>query len=131
MENKTLEEQFVEFKEQIKELKEKLTHTGEQFLIKNFKDIFEKYPQLKSVSWTAYTPYFNDGETCEYSSHHHDPEFEADGVEYNQPIYSEIRNSLKKFLSQFDSDLMYELFGDHVQLIVTKEGISVEEYDHD
>lgn len=131
MENKTTEEQFIEFKEQIKSLKEKLTHTGEQFLAKNFKNIFNKYPQLKSVSWTAYTPYFNDGDTCEYRSRHNDPEFEIEGAEYGQPIYSEIRNELNKFLSQFDNDLMYELFGDHVQLVVSKEGISVEDYDHE
>ena len=34
-----------------------------------FKDIFATSPKLKSYSWTQYTPYFNDGDTCEFSAH--------------------------------------------------------------
>lgn len=34
-----------------------------------FSDIFTTAPKLKSVSWTQYTPYFNDGDTCEFSAH--------------------------------------------------------------
>lgn len=39
-----------------------------------FKDIFETAPNLKSVSWRQYTPYFNDGETCYFSAHTDDLE---------------------------------------------------------
>ena len=28
--------------------------------------MFEKYPFLTSLTWTQYTPYFNDGHTCEF-----------------------------------------------------------------
>lgn len=39
----------------------------------NFKDcaqeIFNEHPILKSFSWTQYTPYFNDGDACEFSVH--------------------------------------------------------------
>lgn len=27
---------------------------------------FEKNPPIKSIIWTQYTPYFNDGDTCEF-----------------------------------------------------------------
>lgn len=47
-----------------------------------FKDIFATAPNLKSVSWTQYTPYFNDGDTCYFSAHTDD--LEINGVsEYN------------------------------------------------
>lgn len=136
MSEKTLQEQFTEFKEQIKVLREKITHTGEQFLLSQLKMTFEKYPQLRQISWTAYTPYFNDGETCEYSSHHRSPELEIDGEDgetarWDSPLYKEIRAELSNFLCQFDSDLMYDLVGDHAKVIITKEGISIEEYEHE
>jgi hypothetical protein len=34
-----------------------------------FTELFAQAPKLKSVSWTQYTPYFNDGDTCEFSAH--------------------------------------------------------------
>lgn len=33
-------------------------------------ELFDAYPFVKSLSFTAYTPYFNDGDTCEYNAHH-------------------------------------------------------------
>lgn len=32
-----------------------------------FKTFFEQYPEIKAVGWNQYTPYFNDGEPCEFS----------------------------------------------------------------
>jgi hypothetical protein len=34
-----------------------------------FVDLFKQAPNLKSFGWTQYTPYFNDGDTCEFSIH--------------------------------------------------------------
>lgn len=30
------------------------------------KEFFDKNPGVKSIVWTQYTPYFNDGDTCEF-----------------------------------------------------------------
>jgi hypothetical protein len=38
-------------------------------------ELFDAYPFVKSLGFTAYTPYFNDGNTCEYNVHHDDCEF--------------------------------------------------------
>jgi len=39
-----------------------------QALFKNItKEFFEKNPGITGVVWTQYTPYFNDGDTCEFS----------------------------------------------------------------
>jgi hypothetical protein len=32
-------------------------------------DIFKRNNKFKSFSWTQYTPYWNDGDTCEFSAH--------------------------------------------------------------
>ncbi len=52
---------------QINEIKQQLVDK----LKPRFKDLFipflTKYPQVKEVRWTQYTPYFNDGESCEFS----------------------------------------------------------------
>jgi hypothetical protein len=40
---------------------------------------------------------------------------------------TEIRN----FLATFDDDFFYNSFGDHTEITVTKEGIEVDDYDHD
>ena len=34
-----------------------------------FVDLFKQAPNLKSFGWTQYTPYFNDGDTCEFGVH--------------------------------------------------------------
>jgi hypothetical protein len=34
-----------------------------------FSEIFAQTPELKSVGWTQYTPYFNDGDECVFSVH--------------------------------------------------------------
>lgn len=31
-----------------------------------FKTFFEFYPEIAAVKWNQYTPYFNDGEPCEF-----------------------------------------------------------------
>ena len=33
-------------------------------------ELFDAYPIVHAVHFTAYTPYFNDGDECTYSSHH-------------------------------------------------------------
>lgn len=133
MNTETIKEKFESFKKQVEDLRMQLQKTGEKFLLEHFKDTFSKYPNLKQVQWTQYTPYFNDGEECTFSSNHQWAEIEGiDGeLDYNSKEYKEIKESIREFLSQFDDELLKNLFGDHVEIIVTKEGISVQEYEHE
>jgi hypothetical protein len=34
-----------------------------------FKELFEQSEVIKSISWTQYSPYFNDGDKCTFSAH--------------------------------------------------------------
>lgn len=38
-------------------------------LHEGMKVLFNEYPEVDNVSFTAYTPYFNDGDECTYSCH--------------------------------------------------------------
>ena len=38
-----------------------------------FKELFDKSEKIESFSWTQYTPFFNDGDTCEFGVHCDDP----------------------------------------------------------
>lgn len=129
MNKETLQQEFTDFKKKVEELRLQLQKTGEQFLAQNFKELFEKYPKLEKISWTQYTPYFNDGDECTFRSNHRYADIE--GEDLGASGIKEVESELSKFMSQFDNELLKNLFGDHVQLIVSKEGITVEEYKHE
>ena len=40
-------------------------------------------------------------------------------------------NEIRSFLNMFDDDFYIRRFGDHSEIIVTKEGVEVDDYDHD
>lgn len=39
---------------------------GEKALLNSLKDFFTNFPQVKAITWTQYTPYFMDGNPCEF-----------------------------------------------------------------
>lgn len=107
-------------------------------------------PQVKAVSWSQYTPYFNDGDPCTFSVNEpyfffgeDDPEEDEghDTWSMNSKEYgpspdvcsAETKaacSALAKELGGLD-DALETLFGDHVKVIVTADGVSVDEYSHD
>jgi hypothetical protein len=109
-------------------------------------------PQVKAIKWAQYTPYFNDGEACTFGVSDFGFFFEGDEFEdlshYDGELpwrgYSsewdkaavcssetyEACKSLARELGGMD-DVLETLFGDHVSVTVTPDGVSVDEYDHD
>lgn len=125
---------------------------------------------VEAVRWEQYTPYFNDGDVCEFSIR--DPEFKFAGVPEGAGDYGDgfvnalytdeavvvgligsrdydsatrswvttegsdpaLANAVKEFAEiasgAFD-DLLLESFGDHAQVTVTAEKITVDFYEHD
>lgn len=130
---------------------------------------------VPKIRWTQYTPFFNDGDSCEFSVHdaHVFIEDEEDEVysydlerqfEEYQPwsgcsaeeneryrqsdndrtdaliamgITKDNASEISEALSQFskficgNEQLMQMAFGDHVEVTVTPDGVTVEEYNHD
>lgn len=125
----------------------------------SLKDFFSLHSNISSIRWTQYTPYFNDGDPCEFSVHEPYIGFKegADGdagdygdgrfslwdlrkdsysrekgylkVPYEEKLEEDFKE-LTRLLRDNEDALQYA-FGDHVEVIVTPENIEVNEYDHD
>jgi len=132
---------------------------SEQFqsaLMDALEEVREKYPNVKAVAWTQYTPFFNDGEACEFGVG--DPEFiideksvdeireiwnenngyvcdEVDTLDWKQSSDLLKQNETLKLIfgSESGEKLCHDCFGDHTRVLVTIEDRSVylEEYDHE
>jgi hypothetical protein len=137
-----------------KTYREKAQKVFEQSL----KNVFELVPNLGCVAWAQYTPYFNDGDACTFrigdvwfsnatadqmaeTSYFEDIEEVDEGLWVDTPWGfrkmenfseedSKVLSALSKFVSR-NEDLMESMFGDHVRIIVDKDGVHTEEYDHD
>jgi hypothetical protein len=124
----------------------------------SLKSFFELNPGISALRWTQYTPYFNDGDACVFgvgevyftnakgeqlndvnSWGEYDGDNENVWVEYYMPYLSGkegVNAASCEFLSSMINssemrDIMEQMFGDHVCVTVTREGIDVEEYEHD
>jgi len=113
---------------------EKLRNTGEDALKEAFKEIFDKHPSIYSISWKQYTPYFNDGDPCYFRVGEWDIEW-ADSEEDEELTEDDDQDKViadvDGLFSLLSDDLLESVLGDHIRVVVTAEGISVDEYDHD
>jgi hypothetical protein len=67
---KTLEEIDESIRHLVAKRKQIAASQGSEIIFEWFKPIFEAFPNtIKNVWWTQYTPFFNDGEPCEFSVH--------------------------------------------------------------
>lgn len=123
------------------------------------KPLFEKHPKITSVSWTQYTPYFNDGDECTFSTNidygkvNGLNEYDDDAIDWrikyylsgdekyenileeNPNIDLELYHGYEEFkalLRSIPDDFYKSLFGDHVEITINSDGsVEVEEYEHD
>lgn len=120
---------------------------------KVFTSFFEEFPQVKTIHWTQYTPYFNDGDECvfrlgdlrftktehtELVDREHTWGEGDDGLinDWGKIIEDQRLNSaIKTMTSLLNSDVMEGVmkatYGDHVWVKVHKGGADVEDYEHD
>lgn len=134
---------------QIKELNKQLEATRGECVRLGLQSFFNVYPEVTAVRWAQYTPYFNDGDSCTFSSGHGDPELtvsvnggdEDDDNNWEDTYVSSRKTELNKeelrskalvdALSIYSDDEMETFFGDHARVVVTRRRINVESYDHD
>lgn len=128
---KALKDQAVDLQKQIDKKLRPVFNEG-------VKQLFVDVPNLVEISWIAYTPYFNDGDSCTFSSMHQDAtingasEWGDEDEERTFPKLSEEeQKKVTDFLSIFDDDDMESMFGDHIKVIVTKDKVETEDYEHD
>lgn len=136
--------------EMVKEAKRQARETAAALVKPTLQNFLKENPEIKTVMWTQYTPYFNDGEPCVFGVH--EPEFltvkrddfdyEAEGsvyissyrgYQFNEGVSEATWKAcleLKNTLNDLEDELG-EIFGDHVAVIVNEDGVSVQEYEHD
>ena len=129
-------------------------------LLAGLSSLFEAHPNVKSLQFAAYTPYFNDGEECTYSCQAGDCNFngyeEYEGSEIPTEGEDIVRNSQKKIyengyninedynqaakdaveafrkeLGEIEDEVWKMVVGDHVTVNITAEGITTKPYDHE
>lgn len=61
-----LQEKFDKLLEEQEELRRKFQATAQELFKETTKEFFDSNPAITAVVWTQYTPYFNDGDTCEF-----------------------------------------------------------------
>jgi len=143
-------ERLVELEAEKSQILTEWRKKGKKELLPVFKPLFDKYPELESFSWTQYTPYFNDGDSCdfgvvgidqingweEYDSEEWEEEvhrLEAKNGKYRHiegPLYPAYQEA-QKLVRSLPEDLLESILGDHIRVTVTRKSIETEEYSHD
>lgn len=148
--------------------RQKLNEDFKESIATIFKSFFEANPEVYAFAWTQYTPYFNDGDTCEFGVNdiyaYKDTEAFRRALEASDrsifwgevededcmvntrdkiydhhartmvPVkleqYEQNTADLIRALNDFNDEFQYA-FGDPVSVVVTRDGIDVEDFDHD
>jgi hypothetical protein len=128
-------------REKIRIAKEEAEKVMSDAFAEVFAEFFIKHPEVDSFSWRQYTPFFNDGEACEFYARIDYPSVTISGEyysdEYDTPDqYKGIHEEVADLLRQFHSDEYFTMFGDHKAITVSRDGstikIDVDDYeDHD
>ena len=132
---------YTEAKKKMKAALEQANAIVKEAFLEASNEVFKKYPNVESFSWTQYTPYFNDGDECTFSAQTEYPQLTfTDGTEIDinygsgdadaEVVAKEIA-AVETFLAQFDESDYKEMFGDHVRVVVSRKGVHAEEYSHD
>jgi hypothetical protein len=124
-----------------------------------FNELFEQSARIDSFTWRQYTPYFNDGDTCEFGVYADDPNINDEDIydiewydwkykyhlrgdkEYanlltDNPnidlVECQLVDDFTKVIEGIPVDFLKDLFGDHCLVTIHRDGsIDVTEYEHD
>ena len=154
-----LQSAFDKLLDEQRELQKKFQATAQALFKETTKEFFDKNPNVTAIVWTQYTPYFNDGDTCEFNvndatftnapdpsnvrwgEYDGDEEKAADGSEIfaweswgdaPEGLNVEMCKAFDRMICSSEmEDVMKAMFGDHVKVVATREGFDVDDYDHD
>lgn len=145
----------------LKRHKEEFQQKAEAAIVDYLKGFFERLPQVHSIQWKQYTPYFNDGDPCTFrlgnvnallianpdtakepdeededydEDEDEDYENRSDTLSSWSDKYPQVAAELKKIDELFGEieDQIEQIFGEHVKVTVFRDGnTQIEEYEHD
>lgn len=146
---------FDELKELKKAYDKKLKSGGEAAVKEAFKEVFSAHPEIASIWWTQYTPYFNDGDSCTFGVNEFSVDLVSDEKEKSEDdededdydnegrhdVYSlvkskdktqrDIGKAVAKLEKELPEDILEHVFGDHTKIVATPKGFVIKEYEHD
>ena len=157
-----LKTDFTDISERFLQAKLEYQTVSRSYLMEYVKVFMDACPEVKTIRWVQYTPYFNDGDECyfgvqePYFSNIEDTDKlisfgeEIEDSEENEWCVSApysnntwygmsehlhyLRDPIvgfKEMLESISDESMKEIFGDHAQITITKNGINIDEYSHD
>lgn len=137
IEARQLVQDYLALQKRLRTMRKEFTEASKVIFHEQVIPLFQKFPKLVSFSWTQYTPYFNDGDPCYFRCNSDDPSVQYGDMEEREECYGlegevdKAANAIREFLGSF-SDEQYEMmFEDHAEIVVSREGVTVEEYEHD
>lgn len=160
-----------EYNKKKEELRSEVSSKGASYFNYIFDDFFSLNPEVEKISWTQYTPYFNDGDPCVFRvgelvavlfgdtqadcyegsimdlsnwlrERAEEAQWAKDLVEQyyknvslagSEQRLQQVRDNVLKLEDEIQSfdEWLQVIYGDHAQIIVTKDETRVEEFDHD
>lgn len=130
-----------ETKAQIKELESQLKKLYQKTFEENLPKLWEMLdPKIIGFRYAQFTPYWNDGDTCEFGANYDYPTFifadrselsaYGDYDKYN--LYSKNCFKVRDFMETFSNDYLKSAFGDHAQVTIYRDGkVEIDSYDHE
>lgn len=184
MDFSNFKEEINKLEQEIKDIRKNMEEKSKALFNEKITEFFTAYPEIGAIGWNQYTPYFNDGDTCEFGrgdiyfvdaeqededwlddigndchmedlkfsyktpsepgnyayANKHQPYWAETIKKYNDYIalgpsrkkdVCEACEALKSILETIPEDIYYDMFGDHAFVLITKNGVKVEEFKHD
>lgn len=137
----TIRTSITQMNEKLEETKRVFSEQIREYFYSYIKEYFKENTEVQAIIWTQYTPYWMDGEPCEFSVH--EPYVILDGFDREnlpytpyeceeEELYTIDYNKSSEFCSLLMEieDVLEFAFGDHVIVIVTPTEVIVNEYEH-
>ena len=112
-----------EIKTQINQLQESAINLFKE----HCKDLFIKYPEIKTVTLQTWIPGFNDGEECSFTTNFEYPIVNGD----DENDENELPDKVAKYLTEIIANEQYIQFalGTNKEITITPENIEITDYD--
>lgn len=143
-------EKFKELQDRLNQAKAIMVAEAKDLFNNVVKDLFEEFPAMNNFSWTQYTPYFNDGDSCSFGVN---SEADINGISSGEihqawlyrdwqkkvtnspasnPELIPAKEAVQELLEAAPSEMLEFIFGDHMRVTIYRDGtLEAEEYSHE
>ena len=116
-----------DLKSKFQTIREIYIRDAKQLLFDSVQQLFDTTPELGSISWTAYTPYWADGDPCKFEAYVNYPEInehidpaDVDKYRLSDPQDRELTLAVRQVLTALKDEDYLLLFGDHIRVVIVR-----------